>query len=280
MKAYSLIRRGPEYRSDAFAAGLRASGYKYVEGWHGNTPGRDDVLISWNRYGLGDAAAEIFERAGARVLIAENGYIGRDGDGQQLYALALNHHNGAGHWHVGQADRWAALGIDLQPWRVSGEHILVCAQRGIGPKGVAMPPNWEHETVAKLLALTKRPVRLRPHPETRGLAVKPPPLEQDLENCHAVVVWGSGAGIRALVEGVPVIHEMPNWIGRAACGDIQIDQIEAPRSLGAREAMLRALAWAQWTLAEIAAGLPFKYLLQTPAICCPAAAPTLSGAGA
>lgn len=267
MKAFSLIRPGPEYRSEAFAAGLRAVGYKYVP-WHGGTPGRDDVLIIWNRYGHGEAAAEIFERAGARVLVAENGYIGKDKDGRQLYALALNHHNGAGHWHVGKEDRWAALGLELKPWRQAGEHVLVCAQRGIGPKGVAMPPNWEHETVAKLLTLTKRPVRLRPHPETRGLAVKPPPLEQDLENCHAVVVWGSGSGIKALVEGVPVISQMPNWIGQSACGPQKLSDIEAPQTLAVRTAMLHSMAWAQWTLEEISAGLPFKYLLQTTTVCC------------
>jgi hypothetical protein len=265
LKIHSLIRRGPEYRSDAFAAGAAAAGYAWREGWHGGTPGRDDVLLIWNRYGSGEAAAQVFEAAGAQVLVAENGYIGRDANGRQLYALARSQHNGAGTWHVGVDDRWSRLGVELKPWRTAGSHILVCAQRGIGSPVAAQPHGWTEDVVRRLRQVTKREIRVRLHPETRNLAAPVPPLESELADCWAVVVWGSGAGIKALVAGVPVINEMRGWIGRLAASQ-DLRSIDAPPTPGfLRERMLHSLAWAQWTLDEIASGLPFRTLLATPA---------------
>jgi hypothetical protein len=269
MKAYSLIRRGPEYRSEAFAAGLRACGYRFVEGWNGQVPAREDVLIIWNRYGLGEAAAEIFEKAGAAVLVAENGYIGRDAQGQQLYALARGGHNGSGSWHEGPEDRLAALGLQLKPWlgESQARHILVCGQRGIGSALMASPPNWHFDMAEKLRPLTTREVRVRPHPETRGLGVKLPELARDLENCWAVVIWSSNCGVRALVEGVPVFYAAPRWSAAAAALRITdaAQALQCPMTSDEmRLAALRSVAWQQWTLAEIADGLPFRYLLGHP----------------
>ncbi len=265
MKAFSLIRRGPEYRSDAFAAGLKACGYQFVEGFPGGAPSRDDVLITWNRYGHFDEVAKIFERCGCQVLVAENGYIGRDKNGQQLYALARNQHNGAGSWHVGKEDRWSALGIELKPWRADGKHVLICAQRGIGSPVTAMPQGWPEGVAARLGELTRRDIRIRLHPETRGLTVEVRPLEDDLRDCWAVVVWGSGAGLKAMAAGIPVLSAMPNWIGSsAAAADLRQVEDPLPYKRDARPQMFHSLAWAQWTLDEIAAGTPFRHLLNRP----------------
>ena len=64
-----------------------------------------------------------------------------------------------------------------------------------------------------------------------------------------VVTWGSGAAIKALQMGIRVHSDMPHWIG------------EQDNTTEGRLAMFRRLAWAQWTLEEIASGLPFERLL-------------------
>jgi hypothetical protein len=87
--------------------------------------------------------------------------------------------------------------------------------------------------------------RVRAHPGRSELL----PLESDLAHCGKVVTWGSGAAIKALMMGIPVISEMPNWIGMQ------------DNSLAGRLEMFRKLAYAQWTLDEIRTGEPFGRLL-------------------
>lgn len=258
-RAYSAIRSEPHYRGDAFTAGLRAAGYEVVH----SAPQRfspGDVMVCWNRYGYTHTLANQVEAAGGTVLIAENGYIGKDAAGHQLYAIARTGHNGSGTWHVGDGSRWAALGIELKPWRTGGEHILVCGQRGIGSPTMASPQGWHEDVAARLRKVTKRPIRIRLHPGNNAPQI---PLEDDLSEAYAVVVWSSSAGVKALVEGIPVFFEAPYWIcARAAKKGIA--EIDAPQHEFREEfrvGSMEYMAWAQWNLEEIAAGEPFRKLL-------------------
>jgi len=247
------MRQSPHYRRDLFLAGLARCGYA-VDQPPKQNPDPCDVLLVWNRHNLNDEFAKRYEAAGARVLVAENGFIGTDGHGHQLFALALWHHLGAGSWREGAEDRWAPLNVPMRPWRAVGDEIVVLPQRGIGPLGVAMPRDWTEKVVERLKSVTHRPVRVRIHPGKSRTDPWP-----DLQNAWAAVTWASGAGIKAILYGVPVFHELPNWIG-APAARFGINDIEAP-FLGDRLPMLRRLAWAQWRLAEIAAGEPFRWLL-------------------
>jgi hypothetical protein len=78
-------------------------------------------------------------------------------------------------------------------------------------------------------------------------------VEADLANAAKVVTWGSGAAIQALLMGIPVISEMPGWIG------------EQDNTDAGRLAMFRRLAWAQWRHEEIGSGEAFHWLLQSHA---------------
>jgi hypothetical protein len=242
----------PKYRWDAFAQGFRTLGY-IISPQPSSGPNPTDVLVIWNRHRHHNEALK-YEAVGAKVIVAENGYIGADSLGRPLYALALNYHNGPGRWPSGHEDRWAICGIKCQPWRTGGKHILVLPQRGIGPAGVAMPRNWPDRIVTRLRSVTSRNIVVRPHP-----GMDRPSLRPDLNSCWAAVTWGSGAAIKAIVAGIPVFYELEGWIGAAAakCG---IDDIENP-FLGDREPMLNRLANAQWSVEEIATGGPLKRLL-------------------
>jgi len=258
LKAYCLIRQGPHYRHEAFVAGLKACGYEVVCGFPGGTIGRDDVLVIWNRYGANHQLAERFERAGAAVLVAENGYLGRDRDGIQYYALARGGHNGSGTWPDGGVERWARLGVDLKPWRDGGDYILVAPNRNFGSPTMVMPVGWGERT-AKALEAAGHKVRLRLHPGTK----KPErSLEEDLAGARAVVIWASSVGVHALVAGVPVVCESQYWICRSAAyrawnKDEADDEMRLDR-FGA----MRRMAWAQWTIEELAAGEPFRRLVK------------------
>ena len=242
-----ILRHEPNYRSQAVIAGFRKHGYKIASTPNPN-PTEHDVLLIWNRYSRHEHHAKMYEKAGGKVVIMENGYAGN------AKALALNHHNGAGTWTIGTEDRWHKFGVDLQPWRAGGDYILVLPQRGIGEPGVSMPRNWLINMLDKLKRHTDRPIKIRKHPGTNKCV----PLEDDLANAWACVTWGSGAAIKALAYGVPVFHEFGQWIG-ASASNCNMD-IESPY-LGDRLPMFKRLAYAQWALDEIQSGEAFEWLL-------------------
>jgi len=256
-RAYCVIRPAPHYRREAFHAGLQAAGYKIEPQLPHKAPEPGDVMVIWNRYSDQEHAADNWEKQGGTVIVAENGYCGRDEQGRQHYALARHGHNGSGQWVSGGPERWQALGIDLKPWRAHGEHILVCPNRHFGMKGLAMPQGWEKQVVADLRKHTKRPIRIRPHPNGNAPAK---PLDEDLAGCWAVVIWASSCGVHALLAGVPVIALSPWWICKAAAAD-SLAVVEQLPTHDGRQAAFERLAWAQWTVDEIASGEPFHKLL-------------------
>lgn len=232
-RALCLIREAVHYRREAFLAGLKAAEFEVVKSIPKPRPG--DVLVIWNRYGASAQDAVRFETVGATVLVAENASWGNGFLGERWYSLWRGRHNTAGTFPVGGPERWDALGVELAPWRPAGGEVIGLPQRGIGPVGTAMPRNWVPPGCD----------RIRQHPGTRECV----PLEKDLARASKVVTWGSGAAIKALMLGIRVESHMPRW-----CGEQQNDD-------ASRLAMFRRLAWAQWTLAEITSGEPFRRLL-------------------
>ena len=267
-RAANMIRPGPEYRRQQFEAGLEEAGFTLVDPPYKLTdPKPGDLLVTWNLIGAMQGEAARFRQAGATVIVAENGYLGAelnhhnkpfDSEGRQLYALALDRHAGAGNWPVGDASRWVSQGIGVYPWRTDGEHLLVLGQRGIGEPGVAAPRGWAELATQTLKHHTSRPVRIRPHPGREPEKARP--LLEDLEGCWAVVVWSSNAGLQALCRGYPMICDFSKWIGFHA-GKSML-HIETPCLDDLRrEEVLTRVAWAQYSIDEIASGWPFKWLL-------------------
>ena len=236
-RAWLNLRHQQSERAAQFAAGLKRLGYS-VELGLTLDPKDGDVLVSWNRIGAGDQAARIFEARGLPVLVAENASWGNGFQGRKWLTLARSFHNTAGMVLVGGSDRWDALGVELQPWRTGGETVLL-PQRGIGPKETAMPRDWLEGAERRF------PGRVRRHPGRNPAK----PLVDDLARCGRVVTWGSGAAVQALMWGIPVISDMPNWIA------------EQDNTDAGRLEMFRRLAWAQWEPHETEDATAFARLL-------------------
>lgn len=242
MIAWIAIKDQLVYRREIFAAGLRTLGYRIEFGLP--QAGRpDDVLVIWNRQNASHEAAKRVESAGGKVLVAENGYLGKQWLDDTWFAISRNHHNGAGTWPIGGPERWDDLGVELAPWREGGREVVVLRQHGIGEPGVAMPRNW----IA--------PGRVREHPGRKSVK----PLELDLAEARAVITWGSGAALKALAMGIPVYHACPTWIGALAARRFEWP---LPKPfLGDRLPMFRRLVWAMWRDGEVESGEAFRRLL-------------------
>lgn len=254
MKAICRIRPEPHYRREAFENGLKRAGYELAQG--GRPADKRDILVVWNRHGPVDREADEWEQRGGTVIVCENGYLGKDSQGRQLYAMSVHGHNGSGWFPIGDADRFAQLEIELQPWREGRDdgYLLLCAQRGIGSRTMASPAQWEIKTGKALTAIGQTKLTVRRHP---GQVPAKTTLEQDLEGARACVIWSSASGVKALVMGIPVIYTAPHWI----CADAAVRGVHAVASLMRNDEMRRRamhkMAWGQRTVEEIESGEPF-----------------------
>jgi hypothetical protein len=245
VRAWLNLRFTVPERRRAFRAGLERLGYVVNEGFP-DCPTAQDVLVTWNRIGDAHRIAGIFEKAGARVLVAENATWGNEFAGRRWYTITRHYHNlaGAEYFDVGDADRWRRLNVALRPFRRDRNiwrETVILPQRGIGPERVRMPSDWTHRARCDYPK-----ARVRIHPGTRdGIE-----LERDLMQAGQVVTWGSGAAVKALLWGIPVRSYLPGWIA------------EQDNTDEGRLAMFERLAWAQWDLSEIERGVPFERLLQ------------------
>lgn len=237
MRAWLNLRYTNDRRAILFEKGLRKLGYTVVHGMT-DDPGSRDVFITWNRIGRADSIARVFEKLSLTVLVVENATWGNSFAGDDWYHIARKYHNTEKCFPVGSSDRWDELGVNLGSWRTKGE-TLILPQRGIGSDPVRMPKTFPK------MATREHGGRVRKHP---GIRVRKS-LEDDLESCGKVITWGSGAAVKALIMGIPVVSYYPKWIAKQDnTDDSRID-------------MFRLLAWAQWRHEEIASGLAFEHLI-------------------
>lgn len=200
-EACILIRDKPHYRRSAFVEGAIVAGYRVTTD---PNPKPGNILVIWNRYAQYNTYANEYEKACAKVIVVENGYLGNDFDGGVYYTCSLNRHN------VGSLIRRRKHWFDLHAYR-SGSEVIVLPQRGIGQEGVKMPRDWLSRTEAHL---KKHGVeyRIRAHPGVHDCI----PLQDDLRNAKCVITWGSGAALKAMMWGIPVLSDFRDWIGFSA----------------------------------------------------------------
>lgn len=223
--------------------------------------GKKNVPVSYAR-------GEIIRRheeAGKDVIVIEKGYVKRD----DYYAVGLNGLNGRADFaNEGMnADRWEALGISLQPWSQIGKHILLCGQV---PSDASVQNidivGWCTSMVYEMSLITNMPILYRPHP----LAIEQSPLilgtrtskngslEEDLKDAAAVVTYNSNAAVEAVIAGVPAFAFDEGSMAWPVANR-SIDNLGSPlRPLRLQWAW--DLAYAQWTLDEMAVGLPWAHL--------------------
>lgn len=249
------VLRRPPYHGDRIERAFGRLGYRATMR---PEPAAGNVMVTWNRYPRDENFASAYERSGGHVVVVENGYFGRNWRGAEWYALSLDQHNGAGRLPRPSADRWQSFGIDLRPWRKRGEEVVILATRGMGSARVREPSGWAAAQLKSLSKSSAVPVRVRAHPGPQAQCLTDD-LVADLSRAWAAVTWGSGAGIKAILAGVPVFHGLEGWIGSPAAR--MIDAGFGEPFTGDRLSMCHRLASAMWSIDEIEDGIALEWLM-------------------
>ena len=168
--------------------------------------------------------------------------------------------------------------LKLTPWRTSGEYILICGQHDKSLQWSKMPrmSNWFLNTYDEIRKHTDRPIIFRPHPRCRlehierGLknVIRQEPrhvtntyddFDMGFNNIWATVSYSSNPGIHSIISGVPSFVSNSSLAYPVANDINSLHNIEDP-VMPDRQQWLNDYAWTEYTVDEIAQGLPLKRL--------------------
>lgn len=222
--------------------------------------------VLWNgRMKANQAVYRHYRSQNKPVIIVEVGALYRG----QTWKIAVNNITSAGYYgHKDNLnwDRPAKLNISLATQFVHTEEIVIAAQHSRSLQTENIDINtWIHHQIAKVRAVSDRPIVVRPHPRsTVQLGELPPGVKvvqpQKLTNtydsydmhyrCHAVINYNSGPGIQAAVAGCrPVVDQS----SLAASVAINLANIEQPYDVD-RAQWLVEICHTEYTVEEIITG--------------------------
>jgi len=275
---------GPPSRSDAllrqFAAWIQEAGnsigWRYFGAYNQYEPADVVVTIGWNH-----SIAKIHRDQNEKNLPSlslSDGFIKRGWQPGAYFAVTRNGLHAYGdRITMMPGDRWAKVGAKLRPWHANEDgHILIAHQHTSAFDGHDRQP-WYHETIRRLSEITERPLILRPHPRDKkrealpgGCLVSNRSFRQDVEGAWAVVTYDSNIAVDCLLYGIPVFTGAKTMADPIACHDLE--KIEDPPTPD-RQQWVHDLAYAQWTVNELRAGLPWIHLIDNDGLPQPVDAP-------
>jgi len=252
---------------DAFEQGLRSLGH---------TISNDGIPVIWSVLWNGRMAQnqKIYENSSKirkPVVIIEVGNLRRN----ETWRISLGHINRLGQFaneNDLDLDRPKKLGVFLKE-KVENRRseILIATQHQKSLQWQGMPPmdQWVKETVEKIKMYTDRKTVVRTHPRS-PLRLNLPGVEVEIPkqipgtyddfdidyNFHCVVNHNSGPALQAAINGVPCICDSTSLAYPVSSKFEEIEEISLPD----REDWFLKLCHTEWTVDEIAQGIPLKRL--------------------
>ena len=175
-------------------------------------------------------------------------------------------------WDSQDPSRWQKIkqdiGIDLQPWRKEGDHILICLQRNGGWSMAGYDVmQWCSDVVKTIRRRTSRPILVRTHPGDKkaqgyirsapqGVEIsRSPSILDDLKNCWACVTYNSSPGVAAAIEGVPlfVTDKNPKNSQAYAVANTDIEKIDQPKTFD-RQEWIERISMSHWNFSDLREG--------------------------
>ena len=272
-RQYGALNSSPVF--DAFHAGAHALGHDVV------VNGDDGIDVIWSVLFNGRMAGNraIWERnirQSKPTIVLEVGGIKRG----TTWKVGLNGINRDAYFGDSGNDssRSDLLGLEVKPWRDSGEYILICGQHDKSLQWQNMPnmSTWVMQTIDTIQKNSKRPIIFRPHPrcplptiehefrnvkrqEPRQIAGTYDDFDMSFDNIFATVSYSSNPGIHSVLNGVPA------FVGPASLAYDAANDIDFLHDIGNplrpdRTQWLNDYAHTEWTVEEISQGIPLKHL--------------------
>ena len=258
---------------DAFAIGITNCGHTYSYNEYDC-----DVPVIWSVLWHGRMARnkdiwEHFRKQNKNVLVIEVGGIKRN----NTWKVGLNGINRQADFGTKDNDdsRAKLLEINYKPWRQDGEHILICLQQDKSEQWKNQPAldQYVRNTVLEIRKYTDRKIIVRPHPRCpllnlpvldnvgyevpKQIANTYDDFDLNFTNAWAVVSYSSNPGIHAVLNGIPAFVGEQSLAYDVANKDFStINEPLMPE----RQQWLNDYANTEWTVDEIAQGLPFSRL--------------------
>lgn len=160
------------------------------------------------------------------------------------------------------------IGVQLQPWRQKGGHILLCLQRNGGwSMGGLDVMDWCRRTISEIRKYSDRHIVVRAHPGDKKAASylilnlpnvsisKSPSIEDDLFECWATVTYNSSPGVASAIEGIPVFVTDPNpKVSQAYdVANYSLKDLENP-NMPDRQAWIEKLAMCHFSFKDLKEG--------------------------
>jgi hypothetical protein len=254
----------------AFEEGLKNSGFSVVDS-------DQDVDVIWSVlwHGRMQRNQLIYNRCRAKgtpVMIIEVGNLVRG----STWRISLDHIHGLGIF--GNSEnldnfRPSVLGVNLKPLsQKRNDKILIACQHDRSLQWERQPAmaEWVKQKVTEIRKFTKKSIVVRPHPRSPfilnidGVHLEHPrkiPNSYDSfdidYNYHCVVNHNSGPAVQSAINGIPVICDQSSL---AFPVSDRIENINEP-TLPNREEWFLKLCHTEWTVDEIAKGIPIQRLI-------------------
>lgn len=253
----------------AMAAGIKACGDRVTitPASSYREPAHDVAVFYGMAGGLREVMAD-YVKAGKQAVYVDLGYWGREEGGRRsgYHKVTVNARHPTAYLHQREHSmaRFERFRLDILPWH-RGKHILLA---GFSAKHAIFdgyePHAWERKVVAALRLHTDRPIVYRPKPSDRaahplaGVLYSAPSqsLREVLANAHAVVTHHSNVGVDGLLAGVPVFTQEGAAL---TMGLSDWAQIEQPVYPDGRAWWAADVAHCQFSVAEMAAGVPWRH---------------------
>jgi len=206
------------------------------------------------------------ERMKARkpTIVIEKGFINRD----EYYMAGWNGLNNRAMFLNDNmpSDRWDALGVELKPYKMGGDFILICGQV---PWDASVQHTdhimWIANTINEITKATDENIMLRPHPLAvaqtpyfMGADRSTKPLQYDLDHASMVITFNSNTGVDAIINGNTVFaSDVGSMIWDVA--NKQLSSLSLPAQYDRRR-WANNIAYTQWNIDEMSDGLPWQHL--------------------
>lgn len=241
--------------------------------------GQCDVAVIWSVLWQGRMAKyrdiwKTYRSKNKPVVVVEVGGIKRN----ETWKIGINGINREADFNndnVG-GERWNKFNIKLQPWKQTGDEIIICGQHTNSHQWRNNPPmsKWFEQQITEIRKYTDKPIVIRPHPRNHVLIdptkykdvkiVGPKrdrntyddtDLVERLKSAWAVISYSSNPAMTAAFAGIPI------FVSEASLsydvGNKTLKNINDP-DMPERQKWANKLAYTEWWIDEIEKGLPWK----------------------